>query len=195
MSLVQPAKSRVHVSEVDNQLVLTWSGRSVIFYFIALFLIVWLCFWAFGEVMVLRQILLLLRKPWTAESLGTLIFLGSWITFWTLGGSVAAFVLLWGLFGQQSVRLLVDRIQIRYSIGAIGHTREYLLSEMRHMRSDWVARKRKGGGIAGYDAIVAFDYGARTVHFGRGLDEPEVKQIMQELRRRTSAYKNIWPSS
>lgn len=32
--------------------------------------------------------------------------------------------------------------------------------------------------------MIAFDYGARTYRFGRGVDEAEAKQLVAELQRR-----------
>jgi hypothetical protein len=36
----------------------------------------------------------------------------------------------------------------------------------------------------GGNGTVAFDYGARTYRFGRGIDEAEAKQVVAELRPR-----------
>jgi hypothetical protein len=38
--------------------------------------------------------------------------------------------------------------------------------------------------VAGRRWTIAFDYGARTYRFGRGIDEAQAKQVVAELQRR-----------
>ena len=176
MARVALPKMRSLVKETPRGVRVTMPApRSI---FSLLFLPLWLVAWAFGEV----SVILFLAKGIEGE----LGFVLVWLILWTLGGGFTLLTLLRMLAGKERLELEGDVMRHRYEIFGIGWSREY---ELRHVQNLRVASP--GGGMPtawlGFGeggGLIAFDYGAKTIRAGDGLDEAEARQIIARLQQR-----------
>jgi len=148
------------------------------------FLSAWLVGWAFGEVMVTRQL-------FSGRAREGGLFLAAWLTMWTVGGAAAIYAWLWMAVGKEIVSLRPGVLSIRRDVFGLGRSHEYDLAHVRGLRlspqvSDPFGRTSgtRFWGIGG--GLIAFDYGAKTFRFGAGVDEAEASQIIGELKARHS---------
>jgi hypothetical protein len=161
--------------------------------FLAIVLVLWLCGWAVGESMVLRQVISArtLRVPPA--------FLFAWLALWTLGGAFALFTLVWTMFGRERVTVTEQYLDLRREALMFGRGRRYDLSNVKDLRvrpaqsaTVWLAG---GGQFQSFGGgLIAFDYGARTVRFGASLDEAEAKQIVAQLTARSAWHRRSNPA-
>ncbi|HTM49574.1 MAG TPA: hypothetical protein VL285_12860 [Bryobacteraceae bacterium] len=150
--------------------------------FLMIFLAAWLVGWGFGEVTAGREILL------GKETTPTL-FLAVWLTMWTLGGAFALYALLKMIGGRDVLLLRASTLLLKGEVFGLGRGREYELEHVRNLRVEGVtawpndmAGAMRFWGIGG--GPITFDYGSATVRWGAGLEEPEARQVIQELRAR-----------
>jgi len=150
--------------------------------FLMLFLAAWLVGWCFGEVFATRELLF-------GRNEEPILFLGAWLVGWTIGGGFALYSWCWMLRGREVIALRTDTLVTRRDLWGLGRSREYDLLHVKNLRvapMTWNPYDWSGGmqfwGLGG--GPIAFDYGSRTVRFGSGLDEPEAREIVQELRSR-----------
>jgi hypothetical protein len=178
-ALLKPAKPRAQiVDDLSGLRVTIPAPRN---WFLVVFLPLWLVGWAVGEVAVAGK---LLTNP---PSGGEALFLLVWLTLWSVGGVLFTFFWLWNLAGKEIVAVDEEALTVRYALGPAGWTRRFDRREMRDLRvsqSGTMDFRSSFGWWLGGSGTVAFDYGARTYRFGRGVDEAEAKQVVAELRRR-----------
>ncbi len=112
-----------------------------------------------------------------------------WVCFWAIGISYVVIGVLWQFAGKEIIRIAEGEIEIRYAIFGIGFSKRYTLTEAHKLRvspnppvSFW--NSRRGQSPFGEPGIIAFDYGAKTIRFGRSLDEAEATQIVAKLSAR-----------
>ncbi len=152
-------------------------------WFVVLFLTAWLGGWAMGEISALRTLL------YPEEGTGLQLFLLFWVVGWTLGGGFALLSLAWMLAGEERVRVRDGVLSIKADLLGFGRTRSYDLAQVGRLRVTGPrdARSRRWDlpvpGASG-DGIIAFDYGAKTVRFGAGIDEAEARAIVEHLSGR-----------
>src|SRR5579864_9556322 len=97
-------------------------------WFLAAFLFVWLCGWAFGEVAVaVRMISGRMGEMPMPVALG-------WLTFWTAAGLFMGFVWLWNLFGRELVIFGDRSLILRRELVRPLRTREFDLALVRNLR-------------------------------------------------------------
>lgn len=109
-------------------------------------------------------------------------------TFW----SSSVYAWLWHVRGKEIVQVDATAITLTRRVLGLERPRRYLASHVRDLRA--VPR----GGMAGDPSMwqafgidpctLAFDYGARTVRFGVGLDEAEARQIVAAVGARFAGY-------
>jgi hypothetical protein len=178
-TVLAPAKPRAQVVDEPSGLRVTIPARRN--WFLLFFLPVWLAGWVVGEVAVGGK--LFTDPPSGSEG----FFLLVWLVFWTIGGVLFTFFWLWNLAGREVVTLDEEALTIRYALGSAGWSRRFDRREVRDLRASQSVsmdfRSSLGWWLGGF-GTVAFDYGARTYRFGRGIDEAEAKQVVAELRRR-----------
>lgn len=141
-----------------------------------LFLGVWIAGWFAGESSALQH---LLRGPGLVS--GFLLF---WLIGWTIGGAFAGFALLWMLFGREIITLDGQSLSIRREILGVGRVRRYDLAEVKNLRLAPIPdppQAPRGQWVGG---LIAFDYGAKTIHFCAGVDEAEARTIAERLAQR-----------
>lgn len=155
-------------------------------WFSILFLGLWLCFWAAGEINVVGH----LANPGRAPE--PLLYL--WLAGWSAGGVSVMTTILWQLFGEEL--LLVDAASITYRVQlfGLGRTRRYLASQITHMRAVDIPAPRFGrraalklpffGCVAG---PIAFDYGASEIMVGPSLSGAEARLLVPHLKQQLPA--------
>ena len=149
---------------------------------ITLFIGLWLCGWAFGEVSVIHMLA-------TGKTLGRgSLFLFGWLGAWTVGGYLAISLLLWSIAGHEIISLTPVSLVIRRDTLGFGRSREYDLPSVKKLRIagspinyGWTSPSQSMLG-----GTIAFDYGSKTFRFGGGLDEAEASQLIERLKSRYS---------
>ncbi|MDR4465850.1 MAG: hypothetical protein MRJ66_16455 [Nitrospira sp.] len=181
MAKIQPHSSRVIIADTSQGL------RIVIPYtrswFVIFFLGFWICGWAVAEYMVSSQFL---RGDAPPEGE---LFMLAWFGVWTVGGLFAIYALLWQVMGKEIVMVHGQVLRTRYDIGGFGFNKDYDLIQMRDLRPAPVlfnpldlSSSLQLWGVGG--GVIAFDYGAKTIRFGAGLDEGEAKQVVTAIKQR-----------
>lgn len=152
-------------------------------YFVLVFLSLWLCGWAAGEIQGAHSFAskALTDNP---EPGFTVV----WLAGWTVGGAFAVLTLLWNLAGRERIVLGNDEFLIRREIFGIGFGKRYALRAVKEFRvvesSDppgpFGMQPRNPFGFGG-GGPFAFDYGSKTIRFGSGIDVAEAKHWRARL--------------
>ncbi|MFN4180697.1 MAG: hypothetical protein ACK4I8_10320, partial [Armatimonadota bacterium] len=121
-------------------------------------------------------------SPFSAKAILPLLFLIGFLLAWTAGGFLVLYVLLLMLMGREVIVVSPSSLEIH--IRPIGRLRRYRLSEVSNLR----VIEREGGSEQVWTEVIAFDYGASTVRFGRRIDLPEARQIVTLLKERFGQY-------
>ena len=183
MPVVQPSQRKALVWDTPGGLEIVIPAKRVLF--AKLFLPIWLLAWLWGEIMVIGQL------ASGAGNGGTSTFLLVWLAFWTVGGALAIWALLWMNFGKERVTLSATTLGIRRELLGVGRSREYELTHVRNLRVSLEPFYMISSGhtlrpTAIHGGSIAFDHGASTVRFGAALDEAEASQILADLNSRHS---------
>jgi hypothetical protein len=181
MAKIQPSDSRITTTDTARGLrIVIPCSRS---WFVIGVLGFWICGWAIGEVMVLRQL-----YGGDAPPEGELFML-MWLAIWTVGGLFAIYAWLWQVMGKEIVTVHGQTFKTRRDIGGFGFDKEYSLVQMRDLRVGSVgfnpvdvSSSLQLWGVGG--GAIAFEYGAKTIRFGAGLDEAEAKQVVTAIQKR-----------
>lgn len=191
---VQPAQA-IHASFQDQngfQVMIPTRKRI----FLIVFLSIWLAGFAFMGCGIFGISL--------ANSQGSIMdfFIGDadtlfGIPFWTVISGVFFLILLWQVRGHEVVTINKEGINLRKEVfSKVGWSNYYSREYMKDFRIapyipalfGW-GRSLHHYGLAG--GFLAFDYGAKTIHFGAGVDEAEAKQIYQEIINHYPKYGRV----
>ncbi|MCI0570341.1 MAG: hypothetical protein L0Y66_06295 [Myxococcaceae bacterium] len=163
--------------------------------FVLLFLTLWLCGWAFGEVAVASKFL--------SGSVGVeapTAFLSVWLIGWTLGGAFAVVAWIWNAFGREVIAVEAGELRVRHETLRLGWTRVFDASHVRAWRisppafDPWSpSGSLRFWGLGG--GLLAFDYGARTFRMAAAIEEAEATTIAEELRAWLPASGSVETSS
>jgi hypothetical protein len=101
-----------------------------------------------------------------------------------VGGIWTIVVWLWLFAGREILKLTPGTLTLRSEVLRVGVTREYSIRDVRNLRAVTAGDYSSWGWsvVPRGDDGLAFDYRAKTVHFGTWLDEAEASQIINELR-------------
>lgn len=182
MGYVPVAQGRAQVQSVPGGIELLIPARRHIS--LILFLSVWLVGWCFGEFFAVHQ--LLWPVPLKGDSGPPTAFLMFWLCGWTIGGGAVLFSVLWMLAGYERATFSAEALTLRREVFGIGRSKAYLLSAVRDLRVLDVApmaaftfgRQDAFGRSRG---PFAFDYGAKTIRFGAGIDPAEAKRLAAKV--------------
>jgi len=124
---------------------------------------------------------------------GMSVFWLFWFAIWTIGGLFALYFLLWQFTGVERIEVDAQAITLRRLVLNIGRPRTYLAEHIKDLRAVanppywwwWSSRMYYWGWMFG---LIAFDYGAKTIHCGSGVDEAEAKAIVKTIRERFPHY-------
>lgn len=81
------------------------------------------------------------------------------------------------LWGHDIVQVGNGVFEVRKEIFGLGFSKQYLLSEVRDLRF----QPETGGGKSHSESRLAFDYGAKTISFGEGIEEGEANQLIRTI--------------
>jgi hypothetical protein len=181
MVMVTPGRSRVVIERQPGVVRAVVRVRRN--WGVGAFLALWLCGWSVGEVAVVRQLATRsLQGPGLA-------FLAVWLTGWTLGGALALLQLLWLFAGREEIELKSRSLAVRTVAGPLRRTREYDLGAVRNPREDVsmagaMLRTFQLSHPASSHGAIVFDYGAKAVRIGSGLEGEDVAKVLGMLRER-----------
>lgn len=137
---------------------------------VAIFLLFWVSFWTYGGITTIRALKdsLVQGKPdW---------FLAVWLIGWSAGELMVLGVLGYMLAGRETITLRPGQMEIRLQVAAWGLSRQYDITKVKNVRVSTT------GGRNQFPAALAFDYGAKTIRFGRGIDEAEAALVLADLQ-------------
>jgi hypothetical protein len=113
----------------------------------------------------------------------------AWFVVWTVSGLLAIYAWLWQVVGKEIITVHGQTFTRRRDVGGFGFDKEYNLLQMRDLRVAQVgfnpldvSSSLQLWGIGG--GVIAFDYEARTIRFGAGLDEAEAKEVVTAITQR-----------
>jgi len=179
MTTVVAPKGRASVStEFDGLQIVIPARRQI---FAMLFLPIWLCGWAFGEVSAIQSV-----SHGIPDS-GGMLFMAAWLTGWTIGGVFAVLTLLWNVAGREILKFGSGSLVYRRAIGTLGYDKSYDLLQVKDLRAGPTPAfgTRRGLDTMGLSGgQIAFDYGSSTVNVANGVDEAEAKQLVALVKGR-----------
>jgi hypothetical protein len=88
----------------------------------------------------------------------------------------------WSLAGTETIEVSPGSLRYRRSVGGIGWWREYALADVNRLRTHEGGPPGTNSEI-GQGPRIYFDYGAKTVKFGHGIDLAEAHQLVTEICR------------
>lgn len=158
-----------------------------------LFLPIWLVGWAIGLVVATGMLSIFSAVPVTGFAETASLFLLAWLAMWLFGGLVALYTLAYTAAGREELRISEMTLRLQRRIGPLpaGRARTYDLQHASRLRTEptpmppWWARRRG----TPEPKPIAFDYGAKTVRFGAGLDEAEARQLVEQIAEYSPALR------
>ena len=158
-----------------------------------LFLGLWLCGWAVGEVVVPAGAIAAMASGHgkMAGGQGPLVLL-VWFPFWTVAGLMVMFALWWNFAGREVVIFSDGVMVVKREVGAVQRSRSYDLAGVRNLRySPLVYNPFSISGSWHYQfqmlgfggGSVAFDHGSDTHRFGNSLTEREAARLIATIRQ------------
>jgi hypothetical protein len=147
--------------------------------FVLLFLPFWLAGWTAGGIAAIGQLLA------TGQ-----LFLVLWLCLWAVGWVFAAATIGWMISGREIVRMIGGDLEVGYRLFGYERKKRYRGSAISGLAaapvSDLFRRSQFSVPflMRQQTGSVRFDYGARTVYFGAGLDEAEGRLIVDKLGRK-----------
>lgn len=182
---IDPSQPRYQLTQTLEGLQIEIPARRQ--WLLIIFLSVWMCGWAVGEVTVIRQLTL-------GDGGEDDWFLMIWLAGWTVGGAWACLSILWPLFGKELITLGSGGIDYRVQLLGFGRNRSYASTHISGLRpvdfsSSWFGNQAMMQPPFFSPPIgpIAFDYGADTIRIARSLTEAEARILMATLRQRLPA--------
>jgi hypothetical protein len=174
MSRVAPYPDRATLTPTRDGLEVVIPSRKNAF--LIVFLLFWLCGWLLGETLVIHQLATGTKGPW--------LFMAVWLAGWTAGGAGVALTWLWYVAGREILRVGPATLTHIRSIGRFGIHRDYEVTHVGNLRTAPTDPLRSNFAFPGLGGgAIAFDYGARTLRVGGGVDEAEADRIVAALKR------------
>jgi hypothetical protein len=166
----------------------------------SLFLGLWLCGWAIGEVFAIGTLADgVIQSLTSGESSldGSWLGLVIWLLFWTFGGGIALVIFLWQVAGREVIEISYDAFKIGRKVLGIGPNKSYNPINVDNLRIDEnqpagssrASRFGTAGSLGG--GRLVFDYGGAQVRFGSGLDSNEAKLLLAEIQSRYPRYRSL----
>jgi hypothetical protein len=173
-SVVRPSPPRYTVKELESSLEIKTSvdlAKNGFMIAFAIFLSVfWLAFGAFSISILIEDATS--RFPFTSPVIYVLPI------EWLLSGIFLALVFVWR-FTFREILLVSDLdIVVNHQSRIFNHTKRYLAEHIIDLRASTSYANKP----------IVFDYGARTMRLGQGLDEAEAKQIIAIIQERFPTY-------
>jgi hypothetical protein len=167
-------------------------------WFIILFIGFWLIGWAVGEVSVIGILSAGVIKALnngipeiSKNGPGAFggLFLFAWLGGWTVGGAFAIYAWLWQVKGIERISISTNALIVEKLVPIWKRKKEYHLKDVVALRLSHsspsmftMSGSMEFWGMPG--GRLAFDYGAKTVQFGSGIDEAEAKFLIEDIENR-----------
>jgi len=147
---------------------------------VIIFFVAWLGGWAFGEIMVISQLI-------NEVFLGSSDFLGTgfmlfWLIGWTVGGLKALKILLFLIAGKEFIQLNGTQLTIGKQGFLIGKSKTYDLQKIKDFSVCDMGNSSQTNWMEQNNSVIQFDYGMKTIRFGDSLSEAEAKHIINQIR-------------
>jgi len=182
-----PENSIIKVEPSPEGLKLSWPlPTSMARFGVVAFMCFWLCGWAFGEVMVAKQIL---------AGQGNLFMFG-WLGAWTIGGAFVIFSIWKALKPMKPESILLSFDNFTHFpgytpfIGTSGQHLQDVTSPKQLLKkpvSVTLSRQQLASGFVldrvGERQRLRFDQGAKRIEIGSVLSEPEREWLHQLLEQ------------
>jgi hypothetical protein len=99
-----------------------------------------------------------------------------------LGGMLAlavlfAFPILWQLLGSEIIDITAGELRVKRALLGLGTSKKYTLAQVRNLRMEVPYSPKTYG-------LLAFEYGAQTVHFAGSITPAEAMQLVETIRVR-----------
>ena len=111
-----------------------------------------------------------------------------WFCLWTFGCLYMIAGIVWQFAGEEYLRLADDQLEVHRTLFGIGTHQYYSLSQICQLRvqgNRFPIRWRKNNMPSPFGhPLIAFDYDAKTIRFGHGLDAAEATDIVNTLCKR-----------
>jgi hypothetical protein len=152
-------------------------------YFVAVFLVLWLCGWTIGETSAWHT--LTTTQPANASHHEPMAFLAVWLCLWTIGGCAALVAALWNIAGREQLRFSGSEVTLRREVFGVGFGTRYDPTRVSNLRCVEVmpgpfgTMSRSPFGWGG--GPLAFDYGAKSIRFGAGVDSAEGQPLVEKI--------------
>jgi len=164
-TVVQPFASRSTITEGPQGLSIAIPPQRSL---AILFMMAWLGAWTVGGVGAASSLFHRFN-----------LFILFWMGGWAFGEIFVGYIVLYTLAGQELILASMDALTIKTQIFGFGRGKSFLVRDMSNLRYQGPAiiggRQRAAG--------IAFDYGARTVMFGSGLDEREATDLVTRIKQ------------
>lgn len=151
---------------------------------VPIFLGIWLCGWAAGEVSAVRT---LLRG---GAFVPGQLFMLVWVAGWTVGGGFALLGLAYMIAGREVISVARGNLVLRWEVLGIGRSKVFELGRISNLRvasaaaeADPSVRRAARGGVVPRLGSVAFDYRGATQRCGMLLDEDDARRVVEEIGR------------
>ncbi|MBN1900544.1 hypothetical protein JW926_04375 [Candidatus Sumerlaeota bacterium] len=147
----------------------------------AVFLAVWLIGWVIGElaagiVLLGYLVSLILHGPLPSIAI---LFLLVWLTGWSVGGYFAIYAFLWNISAKEILYIVPQVLTIEKRIAWRKKIESYNAEFIRNFRKD---SNRKGMRFQNITPeCFAFEYGEKTVRFGKGVSGAEADQVVKKV--------------
>lgn len=172
-----PGRLKIVQANKGTVITVTARWRPALF----MFLFAWFCAWSAGGVLIGRAIISRLADHGEAG------FLLGLAVIWLLGWLYVGTALLWMLTGKEQLSLSKGAIARSFSMTVLKWTRQYDLARITKVwrNAELPATSERYGLAEPFDGFgrVGIRYGARTINFGKRLDNSEADRVVAILRR------------
>jgi len=152
-------------------------------YVFAALQIVWLGFWVYALVAIVPPMF-----HTTGRNSPPMLFFVIWTVGWIAGGCFVFALFLWTIAGRERMTITPDGVSLRREAVGVGRTRHFELRAVKGLRvvdnagnSVPFAGFGRGDPFGSRSGSLAFDYGAKTIRFGSGVDAAEAKYILSKI--------------
>ena len=149
------------------------------------FLVLWVIAWLTSEVLGPSRFF----PPGTSPLKIAII----WYLFWTPGGLLAIYALLWSLAGWEHIRVEPASLSLKRSIFGLGRLRIYDATRIHDLRlygRTAAVNFRKPALIGG--GQLAFNYGASVVRFVDTVTDTEAEALLARIRARLKVARGLF---
>jgi len=147
---------------------------------VIIFLMAWIGGWAFGEIMVITQLINgLISENSELFGMGFMFF---WLIGWTVGGFKAFRTLLFLISGKEFIQLNGTRLTVGKQGFLIGKSKTYDLRKIKDFSVCDMGNSNQINWTGQSNTAIQFDYGMKTIRFGDSLSKVEAKYIIDQIQ-------------